>query len=320
MNALRERIMCMGWYLRRVERGEAVLPFYRDVLKLPVMRGKEPTWFIWGGEIFVFELIGERPPRPARDTDPKSAPLMPVFRCHDLDGLLEELSHLHVRILGERRTPHGRDAFVLDTDRQIVMLRERAAASPHASDIEAARRRARGDTFVYDWRAMPARIQELGWIRRQVRSLSAVLPFYTEILGLREVGEEDGAIMLEAGDNFILELAEGGEPQTPPEKDRTEITNSFVFHVDDHARMTTLLKERGVPVVQEIFFNSAHLTYVVDPEGQLLGFEERFEPHGYKAWRTPFAEDLEVNRRWRSYRMDAARGAAMNYSRTTRME
>lgn len=318
MSDLRNHIMCMGWYLRRVERGEAVLPFYRDVLKLPVMRGKEPTWFIWGGEIFVFELIGECPPRPERDTDPASAPLMPVFRCHNLDGLLAELAHNHVRTVGERRTKHGREAFVLDTDRQLVMLRERAPDSSHASDIEAARRRARGDTFVYDWRAMPARIQELAWIRRQVQNLSKVLPFYTDKLGLKQVGEEDGAVMLDAGDNFILEIAEGGTPQKPPEKDRTEITNSFVFHVDDHARMTALLKERGVPIVQEIFFNSAHLTYVVDPEGQLLGFEERFEPHGYKAWRNPFAEDLEVNRRWRTYRMDTARGTAMNYSRSTR--
>lgn len=318
MGSLRDHIMCMGWYLRRVERGEAVLPFYRDVLKLPVMRGKEPTWFIWGGEIFVFELIGERPPRPERDTDPASAPLMPVYRVHDLDGLLAELRHNHVAIVGERKTEHGRDVFILDTDRQLNVLREREAMSPHASDIEAARRKTRGDTFVNDWPKMPLRIQELGWIRRQVQSLAKVLPFYTATLGLKKVGEESGAVMLEAGDNFILELAEGGSPQKPPQKDRTEITNSFVFHVDDHALVTEMLKKAGVPVMQEIFFNSAHLTYVVDPEGQLLGFEERFEPHGYKTWRNPFAEDLEVNRRWRSYRMDAARGAAIGYSRTTR--
>jgi catechol-2,3-dioxygenase len=317
---IRDHIMCMGWYLRRTAKADDLIGFYRDVVGLPVMRGYEPTYFISVGETFCMELIAERPPRPERDETPEIASVLPILRTPDLQALVERLRAANVEVRDIRETATGAEAFARDWDGQWLGLRERKASSPHFSDKEAMRRRARGDTFSYGWPAMPADIQEMGWIRRHAQDPLRIASFYSETLGLKIVGEEDGAVMLDAGDNFILEIAGGGAPQKPPVHDRTEIPNCFVFRIDNFDETEHLLRAAGVPVAQRIEFNSAHLLYCLDPEGQLIGFEERFEPHAYKKWRDPFAEDIEANRRWRAYRMNADEGARMDYGATPRTE
>jgi catechol-2,3-dioxygenase len=298
----------MGWYLRRTAKADDLIGFYRDTLNLPVMRGWEPTYFISVGETFCMELLAERAPRPERERDPQTAPLTPILRVHNLDGLLSRLGAADVEVVSRRESAHTREAWILDWDGHLVGLRERSGSSPHWSDAEALRRFNRGWTYSRDWGNMPADIQELGWILRRARDPERLAAFYEGALGLKRVGEEDGAIMLDAGDNFILEIAGGGAPLAPPVHDRSEIANCFVFRIDDFDETERLVRQAEIPVAQRLEFNSAHLLYCLDPEGQLLGFEERFEPHGYKTWREPFAEDLEANRRWRAYGLDAERG------------
>jgi catechol 2,3-dioxygenase-like lactoylglutathione lyase family enzyme len=318
--ALRSHIMCMGWFLRRTARADDLIPFYRDTLGLPVMRGWEPTYFIWTGETFCMELIAEAPPRPERDQDPATAALTPMFRALDLEALLARLGAEGVRLVARSESEDGKEAFVLDTDGQLIGFREAPAGSPKPFDVEARRRRGRGDTYSYGWTQMPGDMQELYALRRRVANMETALAFYAKVLGLAILEQSSSGARLDAGDNFVLELAPGGSMQRLPEKDRTEIANSFVFRVDNFDATVAELEALGVPIVQRLEFNSAHLVYASDPEGQLIGFEERFEPHGYKTWRDPFAEDLEANRRWRAYRMDAARGASMAYARLPRTD
>jgi catechol 2,3-dioxygenase-like lactoylglutathione lyase family enzyme len=50
-----------------------------------------------------------------------------------------------------------------------------------------------------------------GFVTLHVSSVAAAVRFYVETLGMKLVEERDGAAFLDAGDGFVLRLAEGPE-------------------------------------------------------------------------------------------------------------
>ncbi|MSO98981.1 MAG: VOC family protein [Rhodospirillaceae bacterium] len=146
---------------------------------------------------------------------------------------------------------------------------------------------------------MPEGIQEIGWVVRRVADLAAMSKFYADALGLVGVGEEDGHVLFDAGDNGILELAPGGTSRAAP-SDRYHGTSATLFRVSDVAQVRANVTRYGGKIVNEkIPLHWAELTYLADPEGGVLGAEQGYHPGVYAPEKFVLAENLEAERRWR---------------------
>jgi predicted enzyme related to lactoylglutathione lyase len=273
-------LMFFGWYMRRTPSIPALLPFYQSILKLPLIRLSEKSVaFFWGGETTVFELKGDVAPKPARDTDPATAPMTPVFATPDMSRLLARLGKHGIAPL--QQVSDSQDVFVLDADQQLVGFRQvhKAATSDFNPGC---------DAFPDDTSGLVA-------IVRRVSDVAKAAAFYRDVFDFAPLGAGPD---FDFGEGVVLEVRAGGAVQRIP-TDRGEITNSLVMRVEDHDAWNARLKSKGARIVNDkIQFNSAELTYAADIDGQIFGFEERYEPPEYRTPREPFLEDLEAERRW----------------------
>ena len=294
----------LGWIIRFPPKGDtSVSDFYRNVLQLPFVRGFDVAHrveFYWAGEAMIFELIieGRTTSAPPLETDPATCSLIPSFRVHGLDELTDALRSRGAFVSSAQRYARGREAFVRDPLGGLIGLREADRESNLAHDVEARRRWRRGEAFNVGCDPMPAGWQELGWVVRHVADVPSMKHFYTDTMGLSVVAEEDGRVLLDLGDNSILELAPGGKITTPPTH-RHELMSTFILRIRQLDRFREELQARGVHMVHEfIQWPAGALTYVADPEGHVIGIEERYHPSRYLSKTLPpFPEDLEALRR-----------------------
>lgn len=300
-NALENNLMCMGWYMRRTADSHALGDFYTQVMKLPLLRGGRPwpVTMFWSGEATVFELKSDEEPMPERDKDPATAPCLPVFRVHGLDGLLDRLIEGGAKRVGsDTVTEDFREAYVLDPDEQILVLRETPRGKGHRIDKEAWRRRDEASDFDPGCEPMPDDIQCLDGIVMRVADLSGMQAFYRDVIGFDEVQSDSEHVVFDLGDNTFLELRTGGH-QVPVPKDRVEITNSFILRLQDTEAFKAKVKQDGVHFVNEhIQWKRAHLAYFADPEGRIIGIEQRYDPKDYLEPVEVYPEDVESERRF----------------------
>lgn len=302
LDEVRANHMGFGWYIRRCPDSPKVAEFWGGVLRIPLIRGYAPTWFFWAGEELAAELISDVPPRPERDTDPGTVSCAPVFRAHGLDGFVPKMKAAGARIVSDITDAMGREVWVLDSDDQLMALRERPVDSTLPGDAAARARRARGEIFNPGCTPMPPHLQDLGWIVRRVTDVAASAKFYAEVFGFESCGTVGDAACFDFGNGVILELKPGGRKQRIPEN-RVEVTNTWVHRIVNHDLMRGWLAAKGTHLVGEkIQFNSAELTYVLDPDNHITGFEERYDPSRFRQPRRPFLEDLEADRRWAARR------------------
>ncbi|MDX2145029.1 MAG: VOC family protein [Rhodospirillaceae bacterium] len=288
-------VMSGGWYMRRCPDGEAVEAFYRDGLGLPIIRKHVPVWFLWGGGTLAFELKADKAPRPERIIEPDAHPLTPILLTRDLKAALARAQAAGGKVVPSRDVM-GREAFVLDGDRQITGLRQVDEKLPHhlATPLPGVA----GD-FNPGCPPLPADLVSWHSVVRRVRDVAKVAAFYRDVIGFKHLGAHGGREVFRIGQDMLLEIAPGGSPQVAP-VDRGEITNSWVSRVADHNALMRRLMHHKVRLAQDVIqFNSARLVYVLDPEDQVVGLEERYPPEKYQwASRTPFPEDTEALRRF----------------------
>lgn len=300
-HALENNLMTMGWYMRRTADSHTLGDFYQDVVGIPILRGGRPwpVTMFWAGEAIVFELKSDEEPMPERDQDPSSAPCTPIFRVHGLDGLVARLKDAGVKLIGEETLEQGRrQAHMLDTDGQIMTFRETPRSSTNAIDVEAWQRFENASDFDPECDAMPSDIQMIDGIVMRVVDLPKMRDFYSDIIGFSIVEEDDGMVMLDLGDCTFLELRPGGH-EVPVPKDRVEITNSFILRLQDTEKFKKYVKEQGVHFVNEhVQWKRAHLAYFADPEGRIVGIEQRYDPKDYLEPVEVYAEDVESERRF----------------------
>jgi catechol 2,3-dioxygenase-like lactoylglutathione lyase family enzyme len=204
-----------------------------------------------------------------------------------------------VVVSAAQQTPRGLEAFIVDPDGHVAGLRERSSDSMLRHDVVARQRRTRGEAFNPGCAPMPTGLQETGWIVRRVSDVARAASFYRDILGLPVVAEEGGHLMLDLGDNSLLELAPGGPTRKPPQ-DRRECPNTFILRVHDREGLVETLKANEVPLINEhIEWPAGDLTYAADPDGYPVGLEERRHPSRIKDGSAPLPEDIEARRRWR---------------------
>ena len=285
-DVVRHTMAGLGWYIRRTPDSAALAEWYGGALGLPLIRGRHPVWFFWGGDALCFELKSDQEPRPERFVDPASAPMLPAFACHDIAATLTRIRAAGGHILAE----DGDDVFVLDPDRQLVCLRDKPLPlTSGAVDV------------TVGASPFPADLAGWGWTICRVPDLDRETGFYRDVLGFDLVEQAADKAVFEIGGSVApgakLELRSGGMALPLP-RTREERLDAIIFRVDDHDAVNAALKQAGLDMVNDaIRFNSASLTYVATPSGRLIGFEERFEPARYKVPRREFLEDKEAIRR-----------------------
>lgn len=300
-HALENNLMTMGWYMRRTADSHTLGDFYRDVIGLPLLRGGRPwpVTMFWAGEAIVFELKSDEEPMPERDRDPATAACTPIFRVHNLDSLVSRLKDQGVVFIGEETLEQGRrQAHMLDLDNQIMTFRETPRSSTNPLDIDAWSRFDNPSDFDPAPSAMPEDIQQIDGITMRVADLAAMRDFYSDVIGFSIAEEHDDMVMFDLGDCTFLELRPGGHT-VPVPKDRVEVTNSFILRLQDTEKFKKYVKERGVHFVNEhVQWKRAHLAYFADPEGRIIGIEQRYDPKDYLEPVEVYPEDVESERRF----------------------
>ena len=301
------QVKSFGWYNYFVPMSDAsVSSFYTDVLGLPLIRslkgGEHANDFYWAGEATIFEIIyeGKKGAALPAESNPDTAPLVAVYRVHDLPAIVARLTAKNAKVTAIRDIPNGREAFVMDPRGYLTGLREVSESSKAAADIEARRRWKRGEAFNPGSHPMPPGFQDMSWIVRRVKDVPAITAFYRDALGLKVIGTANGRTSLDMGDATTLELAPGGQAGAPPEN-RTELPQTIIFRVAAMQKLRQKLADAGGKIVHNLIqWDRGELSYVADPEGNLIGIEEKYEPSRInQAGPLPsLSEDIESDRRW----------------------
>jgi catechol 2,3-dioxygenase-like lactoylglutathione lyase family enzyme len=300
-----KHVKSLGWYIRFLPKDQSALSrFYGETLGLPFVRAgtAQAVDFYWAGESLIHELIfeGRTEALAARERAADTASLIPIYRVSDIDLLAAELRSRGIATTDVTPYAYGRECFFPDPLGSLIGLRQPDANSALLQDIEARRRARRGEAFNVGCAAMPAHWRELGWILRRVADVAEMTRFYTSVLGLKQVAVRDGRALLDLGDNSLLELAPGGIAAAPP-ANRSDLPATFILRIRDIAGFKEDMKRQGVRIVHDVIqWARGSLSYVADPEGNLIGVEEKYHPGKY-AGQAPFPEDLEAQRRWVEY-------------------
>jgi len=298
---MKSNIKSLGWFIRFVPPSNELSRFYQKTLEFPFVRAgdTQAVDFFWAGEALILELIYVDGKAPQAEPDPETATLVPYYRVHELEAVISRYEQKGVNVIAARDHYHGKQAFLVDPNGQLIGLRERYKHSALAHDQEARRRRERGEAFNPGCAHMPEGVQELGWVVRRVQDLKKQARFYRDVVGLPLIGEEYGHCLFELGDNVVLELAPGGHVHELP-KNRTDEPNTIILRLHQVRPMLDKLKKNNVPIVHDLIqWDRGALSYFADPEGNLVGIEEKYHPSRYAPDQVPFSEDLEAERRWR---------------------
>lgn len=294
--------MGLGWYIHRSSNAAKAADFYGRVIHLPLLRGYGNAYLFWAGEARVFEPKSDAAPE-LRWSDPASAPTLPVFRTGDIEVLSERLKVYGAEIVDDSETELGRSIIVRDPQSHLLGFRQSLAGSKLYPDVEATRRAQANvppHSFNPGCLPMPNDIQSLDWIVRRVSDLDALTGFYRNVVGFGVIEQQDTHSVLDMGDNSILELRPGGQRHAPPE-DRFEVPGAFIIRVSDFQAYAAHLASHSVRTVNDrIQFGRGALAYFADPDGQIVGYEERYDQEACNDDAEAFPEDLEANRRWRA--------------------
>ncbi len=310
-------IMGLGWHVRFVPASlmDVMSDFYVKTLGVP-RSGKmrhadgyaEQKDYLWGGENIIMNhnYGGEDVAVSPREADPEAARQVPLFRVGALDSIVEGLRAKGLPVRDPRRCFGGREAFVVDPMGMLLGLRQCDADSPLAQDREATRRRLRGEAFNPGCVSLPSDWQEIGWIRIRAADLPALIGFYRDVMGFPLVAKAPGHALFDIGDNTLLELAPGGISRPAPKAQMASLA-AMILRVVSVPRVVEFLRPRGVHFVHEMFSPArGNLTYIADPEGNVIGFTDRLHPGAYVDKMPVYPEDIEAQRRW----VEASAGAA----------
>ena len=294
----------VGWYIRRTNSAPDLANWYGGVLRLPVMRGAESTYFFWGGNGLVMELKSPKNPAPQRYTDPMTAPMVPIWRTFAYDRLVARLRKAGARIVHEGVAHGDREAYVLDPDNQLVGFRQTAPGSRRPVDMLHTRDNARGGHFIPGVSMLPDDIYGWCWTRHHVPDAAAEVAFYRDAMGFPIAAQARERTVFDigfyTGNGHQLEI-EGNGPQQQLPASREDRTDAIIMRVANQDRLNREMKAKHVPIVDDhIQYKSTELTYVGTPSGGIIGFEQRYDPKDYLEPRPEYPEDAEAHRLWRT--------------------
>ncbi len=286
---MRDGYQSLGWWMRRPAGfgAYALDDYYTRVVGLPLLRQGGLASLFWAGEDLVFEIKTGDDPEPV---DP--APLLPIFRSHDLPATCARFARAGYAPESEETTGHATTVWFRGADRMLLGFEQRSERSPFAADAEALRRRRAGAPTLDGCAPLAPELQYLSRVRRRVADLPAALAFYRDVVGLDPVGTDGPAQVLSLGDTVLLELVSGGVARPVP-ADRSELPDAVISRIHGFVPYVDGLTADGVTWIgEQIHYETgSKLAYFADPEGLPVGVESR------TLWGN-YPDDVEAERRW----------------------
>ena len=288
----------LGWVIRRyTESAESVAGFYAAALQLQSFRPRPPgsgAVMMWAGDLTMVELSRLQP---GAGTEARQLEMSLVMRTASCGSALQHLVRSGAapmsRDHGPTRAatfvdPFGRLLGVQATDGSADRCGERRDAA-RPDDVPAAR--------VPGAAPRSAELVDVFGIDVAVADPVAMAEFYRDLFGLAPVGRFSRAgARLSLGRRAMLRLLPGGRRHAVP-ADRDQVPDVWALRVYDHAAMSARLEAFKVPVVTVRRLSGGIITYAVDPEGHLFGFQQR-TPDLLKAGEVERVEDALANQLW----------------------
>ncbi len=301
MNTPRSRqlgIQGLGWVVRRfVEPATTVESFYARALRLQGLRPRPPetrSLMLWAGDLTMIEL---NVLRRGAGTDARLQDVSVVMRTTDCGAALRHLDESGASPMSRDHGP-TRTATFLDPYGRLVGIQSadgRDAQCAGTTNVTAANGLEAAQ--VQGAAPRPEDFPDVYGIDLAVADPVAMAAFYSELFGFEPVGGISGAGgQLAFGRRAVLRLLPGGRRHAAP-LDRDQVPDAWVLRVFDHAALSARLEAFKVPVVTVRRFTGGIITYGLDPEGHLFGFQQR-TPDLLKPGEAERVEDALANRLW----------------------
>ena len=282
---------CHSYIRRPAVPGIVLTPFYQDVIGLPVIRPVGEMVTFWAGEDLCFEIKCDDIDR-GRHNDPAHSQTLPVMRSHDLAATERRLALHGVTPVHRASSQFGERFWIEGPDGHLFGFEERAEDSPLAADREALERWRDGPAQLPGVATLAPDLHYLSRVVLHVRDVPRMSNFYATVFGLDYVDQEGGAALHALGDTVLLEISPGGAVRALP-RERSEVANVLMTRVRDLDQFISDMVRDGVPQSGETihFHTGTRAAYFADPEGNLLGVQQR------TLWGN-YPEDTEAERRW----------------------
>lgn len=287
---MRTGVQSLGWYVLRAPDPVPLIKFYRDVVGLGVLRGRETppeqaSAMMWAGGTTVFE-----PNRLTRiaDTAPEnldSSPYVPVFRSRNLAKTLSRLATCKVEV--ER---HGTSYF----RDPLGFFFGMAAADTHAPD-RLDRRTGQPLTVPDSDAPMADDLLDLGGLEVRSDNPETLCAFYEQVLQVTQVGK----LSLDMGDGAVMTFLSGESGHVPTAEDREAVPIVPVFRVYGYDAFVERAAKNGARQLQEVNLTGGRIWYGWDAADRLFGFQERRPPDpDPDKWTTRLPEDVLARKLW----------------------
>jgi catechol 2,3-dioxygenase-like lactoylglutathione lyase family enzyme len=276
-------IQGLGWVIRRfAEPAEPVVAFYAPALRLQSFRPRPPgngAVMMWAGDLTMLELSRLQP---GAGTEARLQEMSLVMRTTDCGQAMRHLAASGATPMSRDHGPTRAATFVGCGDPRDA---------PAGDVVPAAR--------VPGAAPRPAELIDVFGIDLAVADPVAMAEFYRELFGLQPVGRISRAgAQLALGRRSILRLLPGGRRHAVP-TDRDQVPDVWALRVYDHAALSARLDAFRVPVVTVRRLAGGIITYAVDPEGHLFGFQQR-TPDLLQPGEAERVEDALANQLWES--------------------
>lgn len=267
-----------------------LIRFYRDVVGLGVLRGRETppeqaSAMMWAGGTTVFEpnrLTGET--LPVADTLDTSA-YVPVFRSRDIAKTRTRLTNVPVE--------SEREGIIYFRDPLGFFF----GLTPAVSDASVRTDPINGEPLsVPDVEAPLADdILDLGILEVRSDDPAGLATFYADALNLKRCNDT----ALDMGDGAIMAFTEGSAVRGPNADDREAVPMVPVFRLYAYEDFVDRVPQLGISKLQEVELTGGSIWYGWDAVDRLFGFQERRPPDpAPDKWTTRLPEDLLARRLW----------------------
>ena len=257
--------------------------WWAGVVGLPIIRGREPTYYLSLGDCAVLELLADRGAPEARRAAGAAPGLHVQLRSPDLAGTARRLRARGAEV--ERWFGDGEVRITLhDPDGNRVEILDDA-------------RHAAAD-FLPGCAPLPEDLSGIAAVVRNCRDPYRLAQYYSRFLSPAEgPATHPGAPRLEFGNAVSLIFRPGGTVR-PPVLQRGDARTAMIIRVANHDCASEALADLDLTVVdKDVKLGSAALSYYADPEGQTWAIDERYPPERFATPRREFAEDHEIRRR-----------------------
>lgn len=293
-----ENIQGLGWLVRRSIDPILTGEFYTQILGLPELRRRDneqaKNIMLWAGRYSVIATnVMEQ--NYYKINNIEDAEIIPIFRARNIESMKSILKSQKIVFISSLDVD-DKTIYFLDPSGFVIGIRPAIPKPTLKPDLYA-------DTLWNDkhnalkgMKNLHGNIQDIGWLRMNVKDPQILAEFYNEVVGLDILNNRDNTVTLHLGGTLSLELMPGGKDRLKP-TDRKQVPDVWILRGYQISKFNDKMKKFNVPIINRLNLVGGKLNYYLDPEGNVFGYQERKE-YVMDDERTQRIEDLAARRHW----------------------